>query len=172
MKFLTDHSKARLVLSAIALGALLAATPGCVVEDIDEDGPENVGEAASEITWGVNGHSYLFRPEPTTWKTAKATCASKTGYQLLTINNSNEQAWLRQQAQNLDPDSQWWIGYNDLAVETVWSWVVKGTDYTNWNPGQPNQYNYQDCASMSGATGLWNDTNCSTALNYICERNY
>jgi len=45
--------------------------------------------------------------------------------------------------------------------------------YTNWYPGQPDDYNTgEDCLRLTGA-GLgfqWDDGNCDYQQYFICER--
>ncbi|XP_038065741.1 fibropellin-3-like [Patiria miniata] len=46
--------------------------------------------------------------------------------------------------------------------------------YTNWGPGLPDNYGYEDCAYMDpgfyGAGGNWNDVWCFQYYNYICKK--
>lgn len=71
-----------------------------------------------------------------------------------------------------------WIGLSDILVDGEWLWMSSQTiaHYTNWVPGEPNNYHSiaEDCAAMRTASGLyhWNDFPCSMKLYFICEKEY
>jgi len=177
MKLLTGNDRARTALLALALGSLLATTPGCIAGDIEEDSAagveqETVAEAASELStqsWG--GHTYMFFTEPNGWVSARDRCASRVGFYLTHINSDAEKNWLRG---ILPPGTgAWWIGYSDRWNEGDFRWVAGSYGYTNWATGQPDDNNNnEDCAAMGSGNGLWYDFNCSQDRRYICERNY
>ena len=52
----------------------------------------------------------------------------------------------------------------------VWS---DGTpwDYSNWNPGQPNNSGNEDCfvTNFRGNGLLWNDNPCESLSTYVCK---
>jgi hypothetical protein len=175
MKFSTETTKAHSALLTLALGALLATTPGCGAGDVEEDSAlggdqETVAEEASALSpayW--NGHHYIFFAEPNTWGAAKERCASK-GHYLIHINNQAEQDWLEG---ILYPEGgAWWIGYSRNSAGNF-HWVNGAYGYTNWAPGEPNDANNnEDCTVIRSWNGLWNDLNCSAQRPYICERDY
>lgn len=67
----------------------------------------------------------------------------------------------------LNQDTFKWTGNNNKTV-----------DYTNWVNGQPdNGDGNENCIHIVGtglagpwSFGLWNDINCNTKLNFICEQ--
>ena len=66
-----------------------------------------------------------------------------------------------------------WIGLTDEGHEGSWIWVSTGEEavYTNWMPGQPN--NYAGAANWAriyqGANGQWNDHNVNIRNSFICK---
>ena len=69
-----------------------------------------------------------------------------------------------------------WIGYTDHMTEGTWTWRDKigttGYLYTTqkfWNSGEPNNAGNEDCASMYGRSGRWNDLRCSAKISSLCE---
>ena len=43
-------------------------------------------------------------------------------------------------------------------------------DYTNWGEGEPNNaLDGEDCVALTAWNGKWNDDNCNSKFNYICE---
>ncbi len=174
MRPTANNSKLQTVLFALALGAFSAAASGCVAADTDEEadadvGEEAVAEAAQEISW--NGHSYWFRPEPTTWVMARNACNDQVGYHLVVVNTADEQLYLHQEVSSRG--GWWWLGYNDRATESIWMWVTGAwSETTNWAYGEPGKDNAaQDCAYMR-PNGLWYAGECSSTRRYICERDY
>lgn len=81
-------------------------------------------------------------------------------------------------------DESCWIGLNDREEEGQWVWPdgtlawAGGVDgvahaYTNWNAGEPNDSNGEDCAELraDSATGSWNDLDCGDDRDrVVCER--
>ncbi|MFO0874115.1 MAG: lectin-like protein [Phycisphaerales bacterium] len=51
-----------------------------------------------------------------------------------------------------------WIGLNDVASEGnfVW-WCAEPVNYTNWQPGEPNNGGNSDFTELLGDTGQWRD---------------
>ena len=54
---------------------------------------------------------------------------------------------------------------------TTWHWA-DGTpvDYTNWEPGEPNDSNGQEfCVEMDSSIGQWNDVECNIQRMFACK---
>lgn len=112
-----------------------------------------------------NGHHYYCSNSPATWNTAQNVC-QQNGGNLAVINSAAENAYLA----NLLTLQSAWIGCSDTASEGNFQWVNGDPlTYTNWYPGQPNNYNGgQDYVEMLN-NGQWNDQYNSYALEYIME---
>ncbi|XP_071103799.1 macrophage mannose receptor 1-like isoform X2 [Haliotis cracherodii] len=69
----------------------------------------------------------------------------------------------------------YWIGLNQLGMDSyVWS-DGSTSNYVNWKPGEPNDaYGGQLCVDIYGGVaagpGLWNDDNCMDSNGYICKK--
>lgn len=117
-----------------------------------------------------NGHDYIFFEQRKNWVDAQYTCAQQ-GFSLVTVNDSAEEAWLKEQA----PTFSAWLGYSDRTTEGTWLWEDGAPTYTNWRPGEPNNQNNEDCAvnnsgsTSSGPAGKWNDIPCTELAPFICE---
>jgi hypothetical protein len=114
--------------------------------------------ALAEIVNPANGHVYVAFAT-TGWNAAEAT-AQALGSHLVTINDADENEWIRLNFGNLlGTDRRIWIGLNDAAVEGAFVWA-DGTpvSYTNWNPGEPNNSGgVEDWVEFLGSNGRWND---------------
>jgi len=112
-----------------------------------------------------NGNYYYCSLQSATWPTAKTTCEANGGY-LAVVNNSAENEFLA----NLLIQQSAWIGCTDVNSEGHFQWVNgDALTYTNWYPGQPNNYNgNQDYVEML-SNGQWNDQYNNFALEYIME---
>ncbi|WP_257462221.1 C-type lectin domain-containing protein [Archangium lipolyticum] len=167
------------------LGMLvLVAVPviGCGVEPVEAESEarraamEDVGVTESAISYG--GHDYLFVSTPKTWDEAQTYCQLAGGYSLVTINDASEESFLQTQ-EAARGSYNWWIGFNDKGIEGAWVWANGSSSYTNWDPGQPDNWqNAEDCAAdrlgdpaYNYYSDTWNDWSCNHAFSFICERN-
>ena len=113
-----------------------------------------------------NGNQYLFTDPGLTWEQAQAAAASLGG-NLVTINDSAEEDWLRD---NFSDAELLWIGFNDVETEGQFQWSSgQAVNYENWAPGEPNDFDVgQDFAVMNFG-GAWDDLSGATPLRGIIE---
>lgn len=111
------------------------------------------------------GSQYYCSVSPATWPDANANCIANGG-QLVDINGAGENNFL---ASLLTIQSAW-IGLTDVNSEGTFEWSSGAPlSYTNWYPGQPNNFNgNQDYVELL-STGEWNDQYNTYALEYIME---
>ena len=67
-----------------------------------------------------------------------------------------------------------WIGYSDRRVEGTWEWLNGRSSgvYTNWESGQPDNFNGdEDCAVLTPGWG-WNDMQCNSLNRFMCDNRY
>merc|ERR1712055_168045 len=80
-------------------------------------------------------------------------------------------------------EDSWWIGAKSYTKHNdhnpgEWYWEVHNTtlEWFDWAPGQPNDYHRQQCMSylrydyFGDTTYNWNDLDCNTVADYICEK--
>lgn len=61
-----------------------------------------------------------------------------------------------------------WFGLGDAAVEGTYVWQSgAAADYLNWNAGEPNNSNNEDCTEFY-SSGKWNDAGCTGAHPVVC----
>ncbi len=114
-----------------------------------------------------NNNNYLFCSRiALKWSDAKEYCISKNK-NLVTIENELENSWI---SSEIEDDS--WIGLNDIDEESSWIWSKNSEplgEYQNWKSGEPNNNDNEDCVEIYSNSKKWNDKNCSSQKNFICE---
>jgi pimeloyl-ACP methyl ester carboxylesterase len=81
--------------------------------------------------------------------------ANRWGGHLVTINDREEELWLRAQ---FGAHEHFWIGFNDIHVETDWEWASgEPVTYTNWWQWEPsnrsNEGEVENAAIMNWGGG-------------------
>lgn len=123
--------------------------------------------------WANNGHLYnLLANQSATggntglsWTDAENYAASNGGH-LATVDFADTQDWIWSQFGSANYN--YWIGLTDRVNEGVYLWIGTGlaATYTNWYPGEPNDFNNEDYtlvlrSGFSGGNGpgggKWND---------------
>ncbi len=128
------------------------------------DGSSNVYQGFSYLG-SYNGHDYYHSNYATSWLQAKAAC-EQVGADLVVINSQEE----NDQVSNWLNTQSAWIGLSDHVLEGSFEWVNGDPiTYTNWYPGQPNNYNNnQDYVEIMNS-GEWNDQYNYYSLYFIME---
>lgn len=47
---------------------------------------------------------------------------------------------------------------------------TKQASYLNWDSGEPNGLESENCVHLWDSTYTWNDAPCTASLSYICQR--
>jgi hypothetical protein len=124
--------------------------------------------------WSVfNDHCYRYFTEKMNWADARADCQARGG-ELASIANEAENSFIHG---IVDPgETAPWIGFNDHASENSWQWSdASPVTFTKWAASEPNNSGNEDCAHLyvyatSPQNSRWNDANCSSSYDYICEK--
>ncbi|MDG2221885.1 MAG: lectin-like protein [Rubripirellula sp.] len=164
-----------------------------VVSDsiITVDGPLAV-EGGGNLSLIANGERQVYELIDTQMTYEQAVNdAEQRGGTLAIISNATQQA----DAQTAASGMTAWIGANDIQREGNWVWgdghdsqqfwqepvlfwqgastgLAVDSEYTNWNAGEPNDYNNsEDHAELFGTTGKWNDLNgVNNTRSYVLEK--
>ncbi|KAK7138320.1 hypothetical protein R3I94_013821 [Phoxinus phoxinus] len=110
---------------------------------------------------------YQYFSQSVRWITAERNCQT-LGANLASVHDKPENDFLL----SLFPSStRTWVGAHDGEQEGEWLWSDGSVySYTNWCSGEPNNSGGpENCLEISWTSNrCWNDTPCSTSLNYIC----
>jgi hypothetical protein len=109
-----------------------------------------------------NGHGYSKSSSTYTWSNAKTICEAGGGY-IISINSADENA--------LHPtDYSYWMGMSDAEEEGNIKWANQDPlMYSNWAPGEPNDYNSGEDYYELTTSGQWNDNSSTVSIRFICE---
>jgi len=111
---------------------------------------------------------------------AEAYCASTFGGNLASIHSDQGNINAKQACDDVDPDSQCWIGLTDSAEEGIFAWTDGSPrDYEHWAPREPNDWHPEDGGEDSvqlwhrdddsSAEGSWNDAAGDRLFSFVCE---
>ncbi|XP_059089711.1 mannose-binding protein C-like isoform X3 [Tigriopus californicus] len=113
------------------------------------------------------------------WYKAQQYCRFH-GMHLASINSAEEQRDLQEHVQAYGMGHEhFWTSGTDQGEEGKFFWLSTGkpVTYSNWNAGEPNNFEYEDgeqehCLEMWDRDGKglgWNDTPCSFQTFFVCE---
>ena len=127
---------------------------------------------SSRWTSGVGGRCYYLTRGSYSWTAARSYCQS-VGGDLARADTSSRNDFITSYLTYGVDDV--WIGLSDASHEGHFHWV--GTDehavFENWEAGQPNGGDSQDCVRVNysnSINGLWNDDSCGAPHRCLCER--
>jgi len=138
-----------------------------------------VSQGIAEIPFIRRGDSAYVIVEGSTWEEAEAN-ANALGGHLVTINDAEENKWLREsfsltgiypidpwrRSDEADLEAQsYWIGLSDKLSEGNWAWTGEDSDFRNWmddtsfgGNGTPNGGTSENYAYLGGyVDGTWDD---------------
>ncbi|MEM8976999.1 MAG: lectin-like protein, partial [Pseudomonadota bacterium] len=105
-------------------------------------------------TVSFSGSTYQLGTAGLTWDEAKAE-AEALGGKLLEVNSQQENDFIMQTFGGSAPI---WLGFSDAQQEGTWVGADNlSASFTNWLPGEPNNYGNQDYAIISSSDGRWDD---------------
>lgn len=134
--------------------------------------------AAAQATPVVNGTTTydLITVRGLSWAQANTAAQSLgAGWHLATITSAAEQAFITNSVVGNNNPGEFWLGAHQVAG--AWTWVTgEDWNYTNWNPGEPNDNYGPDSenwlATWGSGTWKWNDEGAlGNITGYIVEHN-
>ncbi|XP_013387112.2 macrophage mannose receptor 1-like [Lingula anatina] len=106
-----------------------------------------------------------------TWHDARKYCMQNGG-NLASVHDLDENNFLMGETSKWYPSEKlYWIGLNELDLESYkWSDGTP-TNFISWDVGEPNDFEGgEKCVSYYALTGHWVDENCGLRHKFICKR--
>ncbi|XP_001848481.2 pulmonary surfactant-associated protein D [Culex quinquefasciatus] len=163
-----------------ALSAVLVLTIAMVSSSLaspDFNATEEVLARSDALDSNLRYH--VFNDKVVDFFQAWQYCAS-LGLRMATVNSVEDDAELAVALIRADRKAKgpWWIGGTDLGKEGNFVWITNGkplghkTGFTNYAPGEPNNYGgNENCIEVGFFGGTtWNDRGCDVARATICEK--
>ncbi|BFZ06471.1 hypothetical protein BsWGS_09509 [Bradybaena similaris] len=140
-------------------------------------GPHPTGYAnpqCGDYSWIMyNGFCYYMAPpfgvgDLATWFVARQNCLNM-GADLVSITGSDENGFLTFMSNKISTNN-FWIGLNDLDLETF-GWIDSSPlIYVSWDINEPDDaYGEEKCVEIN-SQGLWNDAQCQEKKGYFCKK--
>ncbi|XP_075440470.1 C-type mannose receptor 2 [Ascaphus truei] len=115
-------------------------------------------------------HCYRLNSEKKSWQEAKKACIRGEG-DLVSVHTLLELEFVTKQVkQDME---ELWIGMNDLKQQMNFEWSDgSAVTFTSWHPFEPNNFrdSLEDCVTIWGPDGKWNDSPCNLTLPSICKK--
>ncbi|XP_022088512.1 macrophage mannose receptor 1-like [Acanthaster planci] len=168
-------------LDAVSAGGLVTTEPGDHYDYYERDltvpSPTRPPPLPSEYNcppdWGrYDGHCYSLNTTKMDLLTAESSCRS-VGAELATIEDRNTNNFIRGYMHEVAPsENRIWIGLSDRTLEGWFSWSDgEPVTFTNWDSGQPDNGDENDCTEMHIDSGYWRDTKCTgNYLSALCRK--
>nr|XP_039269898.1 uncharacterized protein LOC120344668 isoform X2 [Styela clava] len=164
----------------------------CQIAAVHTSNPQPIPSVPPNANDLLCGDGYLHNPSThkcykfvddvaRTWADARTHCLADGG-DLVSINSPDEQSFVQVNVALSARQIAFWTGGLDSWSGPINTGVVDITDggwrwidgspfnYVNWNSGEPNNVNNEDCVEMVVDHGYWNDLSCGDSRGYICEK--
>ncbi|KAK1799309.1 hypothetical protein P4O66_007550, partial [Electrophorus voltai] len=113
---------------------------------------------------------YRLNSDKLDWNSAEKTC-QKMDAHLASIHTLSELEFITvHMKKEVD---ELWLGLHDTAMQMNFEWTDRTpVIFTFWHPFEPNNFlnTQEDCVTMWGPEGRWNDSPCNFSLSSICKK--
>ncbi|XP_043952846.1 C-type mannose receptor 2-like [Gambusia affinis] len=114
-------------------------------------------------------YQYLYINQNKNWTEAQQYCRQKHT-DLATVTNMKDMERLNSISAGYQREA--WIGlYDQTNGIRKWYWSLPGVEFneseTKWNPGEPNDYQTENCGCISKDL-KWNDISCNQEKYFLC----
>lgn len=156
------------LLSVLAIASLV----GCGASELPpSSAPQARAPSCAGLSFDTAEGSYCVQPARVSFSDARAACEAQ-GMHLASIHSVDENAAVQRALGTAildDPMQPFWIGLFE-PEEGRWFWTTEvAPSFGAWAPGEPNDRGGENCVSVIGASGAWNDDTCTEPRAYLCE---
>ncbi|XP_061837872.2 C-type mannose receptor 2 isoform X1 [Nerophis lumbriciformis] len=154
-----------------ALPYVCKKRPNATLDPFTTDSWADDEKYECDVGWqAFQAGCYKMTAEKSDWEAALKTCQKLEG-NLASIHTLPELEFI---LRNIKKDTeQLWIGLHDTAMQMDFQWSDHTpVIFTHWHPFEPNNFRntQEDCVSMWGVSGRWDDSPCNITLPAICKK--
>uniref|UniRef100_A0A665USI8 Mannose receptor, C type 2 n=1 Tax=Echeneis naucrates TaxID=173247 RepID=A0A665USI8_ECHNA len=151
---------------SVALPYVCKKRPNATLDPFTTDSWADDEKYECDVGWqAFQAGCYKLTSEKTDWDTAQKTC-QKMEANLVSIHTLPELEFIM----HID---QLWIGLHDTDMQMDFQWTDHTpVIFTYWHPFEPNNFRNtpEDCVSIWGSEGRWDDSPCNLTLPSICKK--
>ncbi|XP_073350698.1 C-type mannose receptor 2 [Pagrus major] len=156
---------------SVALPYVCKKRPNATLDPFTTDSWADDAKYECDVGWqAFQAGCYKLTSEKLDWDTSQKTC-QKMEANLVSIHTLPELEFI---LRNLKKDiDQLWIGLHDTDMQMDFQWTDHTpVIFTYWHPFEPNNFRntQEDCVSIWGAEGRWDDSPCNLTLPSICKK--
>ncbi|XP_039901209.1 C-type mannose receptor 2 isoform X2 [Simochromis diagramma] len=156
---------------SVALPYVCKKRPNATLDPFTTDSWADDEKYECDVGWqAFQAGCYKLTSEKTDWNTAQKTC-QKMEANLVSIHTLPELEFI---IRDLKKDTeQLWVGLHDTDMQMDFQWTDHTpVIFTYWHPFEPNNFRntQEDCVSMWGPEGRWDDSPCNLTLPSICKK--
>ncbi|XP_066497650.1 C-type mannose receptor 2 [Hoplias malabaricus] len=156
---------------SVALPYICKKRPNATLDPFTTDSWADDGQYQCDVGWkNFQAGCYRLNSEKLDWNSAQKTC-QKMGAHLVSIHTLSELEFTTVHMKS-DVD-ELWIGLHDTGMQMNFEWTDRTpVTFTFWHPFEPNNFlnTQEDCVTMWGPEGRWNDSPCNFSLPSICKK--
>lgn len=156
---------------SVALPYVCKKRPNATLDPFTTDSWADDAKYECDVGWqAFQAGCYKLTSEKLDWDTSQKTC-QKMEANLVSVHTLPELEFI---LRNLKKDiDQLWIGLHDTDMQMDFQWTDHTpVIFTYWHPFEPNNFRntQEDCVSIWGAEGRWDDSPCNLTLPSICKK--
>ncbi|KAM4597994.1 C-type mannose receptor 2 [Polymixia lowei] len=156
---------------SVALPYVCKKRPNATLDPFTTDSWSDDERYECDVGWqAFQAGCYKLTSEKIDWGMAQKTC-QKMEANLASIHTLPELEFI---IRNLKTDiEELWIGLHDTEMQMDFQWTDHTpVIFTHWHPFEPNNFRntQEDCVTIWGPEGRWNDSPCNQTLPSICKK--
>uniref|UniRef100_A0A6Q2XTF3 Mannose receptor, C type 2 n=1 Tax=Esox lucius TaxID=8010 RepID=A0A6Q2XTF3_ESOLU len=156
---------------SVAFPYVCKKRPNATLDPFTTDSWADDDKYECDVGWqAFQAGCYRLTSEKLDWDTAQKTC-QKMEANLVSLHTLPELEFI---VTNLKRDvEELWIGLHDTAMQMDFQWTDHTpVIFTYWHPFEPNNFQNipEDCVTIWGPEGRWNDSPCNKSLPSICKK--
>uniref|UniRef100_A0A4W4EYK5 Mannose receptor, C type 2 n=1 Tax=Electrophorus electricus TaxID=8005 RepID=A0A4W4EYK5_ELEEL len=154
---------------SVALPYICKKRPNATLDPFTTDSWADDEQYQCDVGWqNFQAGCYRLNSDKLDWNSAEKTC-QKMDAHLASIHTLSELEFITVHMKK----DELWLGLHDTAMQMNFEWTDRTpVIFTFWHPFEPNNFlnTQEDCVTMWGPEGRWNDSPCNFSLSSICKK--